>query len=414
MAGHEAEAVDPRRTNLRRRHQCQARYARACAPHGRRRRRRAAHFFGTRRTPGFVRSHSGDGARADYAQHRSRGRRDKTSRVAAGRGGQTSQCARPGSCSMKPSPMPSHANAMNFFRDHITYVIFLAITLYFVLFAPHFASVSTASAVLRITAIVSAMAIGMTFVIICGEIDLSVGSVASFSGMIGALLLGQDVPTYVAALLVLAAGAAIGATSGILVTKIRIPSFLVTLGMLSIFSGLALTITGTRPVSIVDDDFSNLFWNGSFLGVQAPIWWTIVLTAVGYYLLHQMPFGRRVYATGGNPVAARFSGVRTDSVKIFAFVLSGMMASLAGMMLAARSTAGNPSLGAGLELDVIAAVIIGGTSLFGGYGSIVGSVVGAIFIGILGFGLLVLGLSTSIQEVIKGAIIIIAVSLNRR
>ncbi|WP_202360535.1 ABC transporter permease [Mesorhizobium sp. 131-3-5] len=108
------------------------------------------------------------------------------------------------------------------------------------------------------------------------------------------------------------------------------------------------------------------------------------------------------------------ASVRTDGVKIFAFVLCGMTASLAGLMLAARSTAGNPSLGAGLELDVIAAVIIGGTSLFGGYGSIVGSVVGAIFIGILGFGLLVLGLSTSIQEVIKGAIIIIAVSLNRR
>ena len=95
--------------------------------------------------------------------------------------------------------------------------------------------------------------------------------------------------------------------------------------MLSIFSGLALTITGTRPVSIVDDDFSNLFWNGSFLGVQAPIWWTIVLTAAGYYLLHQMPYGRRVYATGGNAVAARFSGVRTDGVKIFAFVLCGML-----------------------------------------------------------------------------------------
>ncbi|RUU33329.1 MULTISPECIES: ABC transporter permease, partial [unclassified Mesorhizobium] len=271
---------------------------------------------------------------------------------------------------MKSSSMPMRASAMNFFRDHITYVIFLAITLYFVLFAPHFASVSTASAVLRITAIVSVMAIGMTFVIICGEIDLSVGSVASFSGMIGALLLDQSVPAYVAALLVLGAGASIGAVSGVLVTKLRIPSFLVTLGMLSIFSGLALTITGTRPVSIVDDDFSNLFWNGSFLGMQAPIWWTIVLTAVGYYLLHQMPYGRRVYATGGNAVAARFSGVRTDGVKIFAFAISGMTASLAGLMLAARSTAGNPSLGAGLELDVIAAVIIGGTSLFGGYGSI--------------------------------------------
>jgi len=251
-------------------------------------------------------------------------------------------------------------------------------------------------------------------VIICGEIDLSVGSLASFSGMIIALLYERDVPTYVAPVIILAMGALIGTISGLLVTKVKIPSFLVTLGMLSIFSGLALTITDTRPVPIIDDDFSNLFWNGTFLGIQAPIWWTIVLTAAGYYMLHQMAFGRRVFATGGNPVAARFSGVRTDRVKIVAFILSGMMASLAGMMLAARSTAGNPSLGAGLELDVIAAVIIGGTSLFGGYGTIVGSVIGAIFIGILGFGLLVLGLSTSIQEVVKGAIIILAVSLNRR
>ena len=302
----------------------------------------------------------------------------------------------------------------NFARDHITYGIFALITLYFIIFAPHFASLATASAVLRITAIVSVMAIGMTFVIVCGEIDLSVGSLASFASMVTAILYEREVPTFVTPLIVLAMGALIGAVSGLLVTKVRIPSFLVTLGMLSIFSGLALTVTDTRSVPILDDAFSAVFWNGSFIGIQAPIWWTLVLTALGYYLLHQMPFGRRVFATGGNPIAARFSGVRTDETKIAAFVISGVTASLAGMMLAARSTAGNPSLGAGLELDVIAAVIIGGTSLFGGYGSIIGSVVGAIFIGILGFGLLVMGLSTSIQEVIKGAIIILAVSVNRR
>ena len=232
--------------------------------------------------------------------------------------------------------------------------------------------------------------------------------------MIVALLYEREVPTVLAPLIVLAMGAAIGMVSGLLVTKMRIPSFLVTLGMLSIFSGLALTITDTRPVPIIEDDFSNLFWNGELLNIQAPIWWTLLLTVAGWYVLHQMTFGRRVFATGGNPVAARFSGVRTDRIKVIAFMLSSTMAALSGMMLAARSTAGNPSLGSGLELDVIAAVIIGGTSLFGGYGSIVGSVIGAIFIGILGFGLLVLGLSTSLQEVIKGAIIILAVSLNRR
>ncbi|MFK8250116.1 ABC transporter permease [Ancylobacter terrae] len=315
---------------------------------------------------------------------------------------------------MTTPALPLPRRLLQIARERITYVIFLLITLYFIAFAPNFASLTTAEAILRITAIVSVMAIGMTFVIICGEIDLSVGSVASFSGMAVALLLERELPTYLAIALVLAMGALIGATSGVLVTKLRIPSFLVTLGMLSIFSGLALTVTGTRPVSIIDDTYSDLLWNGSLAGIQAPIVWTIVLTLIGYYVLHHMAFGRRVFATGGNPVAARFSGVRTDETRIAAFMISGMTAALAGMMLAARSTAGNPSLGSGLELDVIAAVIIGGTSLFGGYGSILGSVIGAIFIGILGFGLLVLGLSTSIQEVIKGVIIILAVSLNSR
>src|ERR1700729_3783440 len=167
----------------------------------------------------------------------------------------------------------------NFARDHITYGIFALITVYFIAFAPHFASFATAGAVLRITAIVSVMAIGMTFVIVCGEIDLSVGSLASFAGMIVAMLYERDVPAFVAPVIVLALGALVGAVSGLLVTKVRIPSFLVTLGMLSIFSGLALTVTDTRSVPILDDAFSAIFWNGSFVGVQAPIVWTIVLTA---------------------------------------------------------------------------------------------------------------------------------------
>ena len=295
-----------------------------------------------------------------------------------------------------------------------TYVIFALVTLFFISFAPNFATLGTAEAILRVTALVTIMAVGMTFVIICAEIDLSVGSVASWSGMIAAILLDRGVPTYLAPVLVLGMGALIGVMTGLLVTKLRIPSFLVTLGMLSVFSGLALTITGTEPVPIVDDAFSDLFWNATLFGVPAPIWWTIAIIVVGYYVLQMTVLGRRAYAVGGNLSAARFSGVKTDRIKIAAFVASSMTASLAGMLLAARSTAGNPSLGNGLELDVIAAVIIGGTSLFGGVGGIVGSVIGAIFIGILGFGLLVMGLSTSIQEVIKGAIIILAVALNRR
>lgn len=308
----------------------------------------------------------------------------------------------------------NHSYIANLLRNNVTYVIFLLVTLGFALMAPNFASLTTAGAVLRITAIVSVMAVGMTFVIICGEIDLSVGSMASLSGIVGALIMQAGYGWGSALLLTLAFGGAVGMTTGLLVTWLRIPSFLVSLGMLSVLSGVALTVTGTRPIPIVSAGFSWFLWDGQVFGIPIPIVWTTCVALVGYYVLHLTPFGRRVLATGGNSVAARFSGVRTDMTRVIAFTISGTTAALGGLMLAGRSTAGNPSLGSGLELDVIAAVIIGGTSLFGGKGTIPGSVIGAIFIGIVGFGLLVMGFSTSIQEIIKGGIIIAAVALARR
>lgn len=318
---------------------------------------------------------------------------------------------------MKPSHdsiQSAMVKAFMLSRDHLSYAIFLMVTVFFAIVAPNFATLGTAEAILRVTALVSIMAVGMSFVIICGEIDLSVGALASWSGMFVAMMMERDVPVYVAPLMAIMVGGLVGLLNGLLVTKLGIPSFLVTLGMLSIFSGLALTVTGTMPVPIIDTDFADVFWNARMLNLPVPIWWTAAIGVVGFYLLHWSVYGRRVFAVGGGVIAARFSGVKTDQIKTWAFVLSGMTASLAGLMLAARSTAGNPSLGKGLELDVIAAVIIGGTSLFGGQGTIVGSLIGAIFIGILGFGLLVMGLSTSIQEIIKGVIIILAVALNRR
>ncbi len=298
--------------------------------------------------------------------------------------------------------------------SHLTYFIFTLVTIFFLIFAPNFASISAAASLLRVTALVSIMAVGTTFVIICGEIDLSVGALASFTGMIAAMLIDRGTAAPVAIGLVFLLGAAIGAGNGFLVTRLKIPSFLVTLGMMGILSGLALTVTNTMPVSIIDDEFNGLFWNGSIWGLPVPVAWTVLIAAAGFYLLHLSIFGRRVYATGGNVVAAQFSGVRTNRVKIWAFVFSSLTASLAGLMLAARSSGANPTLGDGLELDVIAAVIVGGTSLFGGYGSVPGSVIGAIFIGIVQFGLLTMGYTTSIQQVIKGVIIVVAVSLNRR
>lgn len=301
-----------------------------------------------------------------------------------------------------------------FLRDHITFVVFGAITLFFVFYAPNFASLATASAISRITAVVSIMAVGMTMVIICREIDLSVGAHASLAAMLAAILMREGLSMWLVIPVMMASGLLIGMANGLMVTRLKIPSFLVTLGMLSILSGTALTITNSLPVPIGDRTLGMIMSNGTLLGLPAALWWTILFAAAGIYILQFSVLGRHMAATGGNEIAARYSGIHIERAKVIAFAISGLCASFAGTMLAARASAGNPTVGIGLELNVIAAVIIGGTSLFGGRGSIIGSIIGAIFIGVLGFGLVVMGLSTTIQEIVKGVVIILAVSLNRR
>ncbi len=299
-------------------------------------------------------------------------------------------------------------------RDHITYLVFGAITLFFVFYAPNFASFATASAISRITAVVSIMAVGMTMVIICREIDLSVGAHASLAAMLAAILMRGGLDMWLVIPAMMASGVLIGMSNGLMVTRLRIPSFLVTLGMLSVLSGTALTITNSLPVPIGDRTLGMVLSNGTLLGLPAALWWTLIFAGAGIYVLQFSVLGRHMAATGGNETAARYSGIDIERAKVIAFAASGLCASFAGTMLAARASAGNPTVGVGLELNVIAAVIIGGTSLFGGRGSIIGSIIGAIFIGILGFGLVVMGLSTTIQEIVKGVVIILAVSLNRR
>lgn len=304
--------------------------------------------------------------------------------------------------------------ALRLARDHVTFIIFALITLFFVVYAPNFASLQTATAIGRITAVVSIMAVGMTMVIMCREIDLSVGAHASLAAMLGAMLMRTGISPWLAIPVVTLGGMLVGLVNGLIVTRLRIPSFLVTLGMMSILSGTALTLTNSLPVPIGDRSLSLIMSNGTLLGLPAAIWWTAGFALLGFYILHLSVIGRHMAATGGNEMAARFSGIDVDRAKIAAFAICGGCAAFAGFMLAGRASAGNPTVGVGLELNVIAAVIIGGTSLFGGRGSVIGSVIGAVFIGVLAFGLVVLGLSTTIQEIVKGIIIILAVSLNRR
>ena len=300
-------------------------------------------------------------------------------------------------------------------RPYMLYAAFIGLIVLFSVMSPVFFSVDNFANIGRQTALVSIIAVGMTFVIINAEIDLSVGSVLALSGMTAALSMQALSNNWlVGAVVALGTGAFAGLVNGALTTGLGIPSFLVTLGTLGIARGVALMVTGTEPVIITNPSYFQIFGEGSILGIPASIAWTVVVAVLGILLLHFSTFGRKVFATGGNAMAARYSGIKTARIKTMAFVLTGALAGLAALVLTARSHAARPDLGSGLELDVIAAVILGGTSLFGGRGTIVGALLGSLLIGILDNGLVLLGVSSALQLVIKGALIIAAVAFTRK
>jgi ribose transport system permease protein len=262
---------------------------------------------------------------------------------------------------------------------------------------------------------VSIIAIGMTFVIIARQIDLSVGSALALSGMSAALAMSHISDTWiVGAIAGIGTGAIVGAINGFVTTRLNIPSFLVTLGTLSAARGLALMVTTTRPEIITNDHFIAIFGEGDIAGIPVPILWTLLAVIGGILLLHYSVFGRQIYAAGGNPTAALYSGINIRRVTTLAFVLTGVLAGLAALVLSARSHAARPDVVQGMELDVIASVTLGGCSLFGGRGFILGTLLGSLIIGTLNNGLVLLGVSSSLQLVIKGVIIVAAVAFTRK
>jgi ribose transport system permease protein len=212
----------------------------------------------------------------------------------------------------------------------------------------------------------------------------------------------------------LAVGLVVGSINGALVSLLGIPSFLVTLGMLGIAVGVAQWITASAPQPILNDTFNMLFGSGNFGPVPGLIVWSAIFVAVGAVVLSRTKFGRQVLATGGNRTAADFTGINTKRIKFQVLLISGMVASVAGMLYAGRLESGRFQWGAGDELSAIAAVILGGTSLFGGAGSVVGTLFGALLIGLINNGLILAGLDSSQQQVVRGAIIILAVALARK
>jgi ribose transport system permease protein len=253
----------------------------------------------------------------------------------------------------------------------------------------------------------------MTFVIACAEIDLSVGSVAGLASVCTAMAIPNwGIAGGVAA--GLAVGVVVGSINGGLVAMLNIPSFLVTLGMMGIAAGVAQWITSSAPKPILDDTYNLIFGGGNFGPVPGLLVWMAVFVAVGAVVMAKTRFGRQVLATGGNRTAAEFSGVRTRRIKFQVMLLASVVASVAGMLYAGRLQSGRFQWGAGDELSAIAAVILGGTSLFGGSGTVVGTLFGSLLISLINNGLILAGLDTSQQQVVRGAIIILAVALARR
>ena len=302
--------------------------------------------------------------------------------------------------------------------DWRRYVIYIGFVVIFAFFAvllkdQGFLSANNLLNIFRQTATITVIAVGMTYVIACAEIDLSVGSVAGLSSVCAAMAISAFglIPGIVAGLLV---GLVVGAINGGLVSLLGIPSFLVTLGMLGVAAGLAQWITQSAPQPILNDSFIVIFGGGNFGPVPGLLVWSAIFVILGAVALNKTRFGRQVLATGGNRTAAQFTGVNTKRIKFQVMLLSGVVASVAGMLYAGRLESGRFQWGAGDELSAIAAVILGGTSLFGGAGSVVGTLFGALLIGLINNGLILAGLDSSQQQVVRGAIIILAVALARK
>lgn len=287
----------------------------------------------------------------------------------------------------------------------------LGVALILFIASPFFLTSSNLMAIAMAASVTALLAIGQTFVIILGEIDLSVGAMLGFSAVITAKVL-PGAGLVVALLAGVAAGVVAGLVNGLLVTKVNMPSFIATLASMSMLSGLTLYLTQGNPVGVGSDAFRAI-GQGHILGVPAPIWILLVCAVVFGILLARSRFGRQVYATGDNLEAAHLSGMPVTRVKVAAFVIAGVLAAIAGFILTARLGTAQPTAGKGLELTAIAAVIIGGTSLTGGRGAVVGTVIGALLLGTIDNGLNLLNVSPFLQDVVKGAVILFAVFVDR-
>jgi ribose transport system permease protein len=316
---------------------------------------------------------------------------------------------------MRSSALSKSAKA---FRQLGVLGFLLLISVVFALVADGFLTVSNIMNIALQTSMIAIVAIGMSFVIFTAGIDLSVGSVMALSGALAAgvaVRFGMD--TYLSIVVGLGAGVVIGAINGLLIIKGGIPPFVATLSMLAVARGLTLVYTEGRPIAGLDERFI-YFGSGELLGIPLPVIIMVVIAVIAHIITRYTPFGLHVYSTGGNEETTRLAGISPDRIKMAVYMISGFLAALGGILLTSRLWSAQPNAALGWELDAIAAPILGGTSLFGGVGSIGGTLIGAFILGVLSNGLNLTGVPSYIQQVITGVVFILAVAvdllLNRR
>ncbi|EKF9816626.1 ribose ABC transporter permease [Vibrio cholerae] len=294
-------------------------------------------------------------------------------------------------------------------------LLFLVVVVSFL--NPNFFTVDNLLNILRQTSVNAIIAVGMTLVILTAGIDLSVGSVLALCGAFAATLVAMEVPVLIAVPTALLAGATLGAISGIIIAKGKVQAFIATLVTMTLLRGVTMVYTDGRPISTGFTDTADTFaWFGTgyALGIPVPVWLMVVVFTGAWYLLNHTRFGRYVYAVGGNESATRLSGINVDRVKIGVYAICGLLAALAGIIVTSRLSSAQPTAGMGYELDAIAAVVLGGTSLMGGKGRIMGTLIGALIIGFLNNALNLLDVSSYYQMIAKAVVILLAVLVDNK
>ncbi|MAW58033.1 MAG: ABC transporter permease [Alphaproteobacteria bacterium] len=298
-------------------------------------------------------------------------------------------------------------------RQNIIYIGFVVVFLFFAitLYDSGFLSTNNILNIGRQTAIIAIMAVAMTLVLSSGEIDLSVGAVAGLASVTTALAI-KYYGIFFGISAGLCTGVIVGILNGLVSTRLMVPTFLTTLAMMGIAKGVSMWISGTRSISIIEDPYTNFFGSGDLFGIPSLLFWMLIIGLIGHIIYRHTKFGRQVLAVGGNVISANYSGINTNKIKFFVLIISSLMASLAGMLYAGRLHTGRFQLGEGDELSVIAAAVLGGTSLFGGKGTVIGSVIGALMIGVINNGLILMGLEYPQQLIARGSIIVLAVAIS--